>query len=62
MTIDVLYDRIGSIVECACSNICKFREQYKDPDELEKNHCNRCVLFDKAEALVEELEGEDNEF
>lgn len=62
MKIDVLYDRIGSIVECACNEICKFKDQYKDPDDLEKNHCNRCALFERAETLAAELEADDDEF
>lgn len=61
MSLFVLSDRIYSIAECACSTICKFYDQYKDPDDLEKEHCSKCPVFDKASGLIDELKEEDDE-
>lgn len=60
MTKDAFHDRLGSVVECACNNICKFKDQYKDPDDLWDKHCHSCILFEMAETLSDEiLEDED---
>ena len=62
MTIDVLHDRVGSIVERACTAVCKFPEQYKDPDDCIKKHCDFCPLFEMAEDLITEIEEEPDEW
>jgi len=61
MSLYTLSDRIYCVAECACSTICKYYDQYKDPDDLEKEHCSVCPVFEKASDLIEELGEEDDE-
>ena len=49
MTVDV-----EQIMEYACDNLCRYPGEYKDPDELWSEQCDRCRL---RELLVE---GEDD--
>ena len=49
MTVDV-----EQIMEYVCDNLCRYPGEYKDPDELWSEQCDRCRL---RELLVE---GEDD--
>lgn len=40
------YNDICGILETACDKICKYVDEYKDPDGLQKERCSTCPLAD----------------
>lgn len=40
------YNDVCGILEVACDKICKYVEEYEDPDDLRKAKCNTCPLAD----------------
>ena len=47
-------DRTDAIMEYVCDNLCRYPSEYKDPDELWSERCDRCRLI---ELLEEEGDG-----
>ena len=52
---DDIYNHINSMAESACL-ICKWKSEFKDPDDLEKAKCSRCKIFEMAEEIKDEVD------
>jgi len=52
---DGIYDHINSLCEKVCE-FCKWKSEYKDPDDLEKEQCSICQIFETAEEIKEEID------
>ena len=42
-------ERTEQIMEYACDELCRFPAEYKDPDELWSERCDRCRLRELLE-------------
>ena len=52
---DDIYCHLDSIAEHVCG-FCKWRSEYKDPDDLEKEKCSTCEIFEMVESVKEEID------
>ena len=52
---DSIYTHIDSLSEKVCE-FCKWKSEYKDPDDLEKNQCSICEIFEMADDIKEEID------
>ena len=53
--LDSIYTHIDSIAEQACE-VCKWKSEYKDPDDLEKAKCSTCRIFEMVDEVKEEID------
>ena len=54
---DTIYNHLDSIAEHVCT-FCKWRPEYKDPDDLEREKCSTCKIFEMVEEVKEEIDAE----
>jgi len=52
---DTIYTHLDSIAERVCT-FCKWKSEYKDPDDLEKAKCSTCKIFEMVEDVKEEID------
>lgn len=52
---DHICESIQAIAEAACTLVCKYPSEYKDPEDCRKRHCNACKLFEMVDELEEEI-------
>lgn len=52
---DDIFNHINNLAESVCG-FCKWKSEYKDPDDLEKEQCSRCKIFEMAEEVKEEVD------
>ena len=49
-------EHIDSLTEKVCSAYCKWKSEYKDPDDLHREQCDRCRIWEMAEEIQEEID------
>lgn len=48
------YNDWNEILEVACDKICQYPAQYKDPDDMIREQCERCPLAEKLMEFEDE--------
>jgi len=51
-----LMDRITDVLQQACDHVCKYKSEYKDPDDLERLQCQHCKVWELNDKLQEDID------